>query len=242
MRFTAAAALFAFAASVLAQNPTDGFDPIVKPTKGEKVPAGSTYDIEWQPNATFTGTVTIALLGGASPSTLQILSTVAKAVDNSKGAYSWAVEKTLGSQATYGLKITWDSNTNIFQYSFPFEITGGSTSSGSSSASASATATASSTASSTDSSTTAAVNSTTIVTSTVSKVTSSSAASNLSTTASGGPSQTTVTSIATASGTGSSSGSKTSSAAVTTATSGASSFAASSLALFGGLAVAFFSL
>ncbi|KAK3936000.1 Ser-Thr-rich glycosyl-phosphatidyl-inositol-anchored membrane family-domain-containing protein [Diplogelasinospora grovesii] len=238
MRFTAAAALFAFAASVLAQNPTDGFDPIVKPTKGEKVPAGSTYDIEWQPNATFTGTVSIALLGGASPSTLQILSTVAKAVDNSKGAYSWAVEKTLGSQATYGLKITWDSNTNIFQYSFPFEITGGSTSSGSSSASASATATASST----DSSTTAAVNSTTIVTSTVSKVTSSSAASNLSTTASGGPSQTTVTSIATVSGTGSSSGSKTSSAAVTTGTSGASSFAASSLALFGGLAVAFFSL
>jgi hypothetical protein len=76
MRFTIAA-VFAFASAVLAQSTTDGFDVISKPTKDEKVPAGTTYSIVWDPIASYDGTVSISLLGGATPATLQNLGVIA---------------------------------------------------------------------------------------------------------------------------------------------------------------------
>ncbi len=76
MRFSFAAVL-AFAASALAADPTAGFNPITKPTEGEKVPAGSTYEIVWQPSATYPGAITIGLLGGDSPATLSVVDTIA---------------------------------------------------------------------------------------------------------------------------------------------------------------------
>lgn len=46
-------------------------------------------------------------------------------VDNTAGQYAWAVDCSLGDQATYGLKITWDGDSTgaTFQYSNPFQIT-----------------------------------------------------------------------------------------------------------------------
>lgn len=69
------AAVLAFASAALAQ--TDGFDPITKPTQGEMVPAGSTYQIVWQPSAARPGSIKIGLLGGSSPSTLSVVATIA---------------------------------------------------------------------------------------------------------------------------------------------------------------------
>jgi hypothetical protein len=74
MRFSFASVV-AFATAVLAQ--TEGFHPLVKPAEGEVVPAGSTYEIVWQPDATNPGSVSIDLLGGGSPSTLLVLDTIA---------------------------------------------------------------------------------------------------------------------------------------------------------------------
>lgn len=74
MRFSVAAVL-AFATATLAQ--TAGFDVITKPTEGEKVPAGSTYEIVWQPSAEHPGEITIGLLGGATPGTLAVLDVIA---------------------------------------------------------------------------------------------------------------------------------------------------------------------
>lgn len=74
MKFTLATAL-AFVSATFAQ--TAGFNAISKPTEGEKVPAGSTYEIVWQPTAEYPGTVAIELLGGASPKDLDVLDPIA---------------------------------------------------------------------------------------------------------------------------------------------------------------------
>jgi len=123
MQFTMSAAAFAaFVSAVLAQ--TADFDPITKPLKDEKVAAGSTYQVEWQVATQYLGPVTVSLLGGATPGTLQPLGSLGTA-DNADGKFSWAVDSSLGKDATYGIQITLDADKTIFQYSMPFHITGG---------------------------------------------------------------------------------------------------------------------
>lgn len=134
-----AATLLALVSAVSAQ--TAGFDAITKPTKDEAVAACSTYTVTWDYTTAYPGTVSIQLLEGASPTTLQLGAVIASGVDNSAGQYSWAVDCSLGADATYGLKITWDSDSTgaTFQYSNPFQITKSSTSSSSSSTAVAAT-------------------------------------------------------------------------------------------------------
>jgi hypothetical protein len=74
MRFSVAAVL-AFATSTLAQ--IEGFNVITAPQKGEKVAAGSTYEIIWQPDAKNPGPITIGLLGGSQPDKLSVVDTIA---------------------------------------------------------------------------------------------------------------------------------------------------------------------
>lgn len=62
--------------------------------------------------------------------------TSTESIDNSVGSFDWAVGSDLGSEATYGLRIGYDEDESVFQYSFPFAIEGGS---GSSTASGTAT-------------------------------------------------------------------------------------------------------
>jgi len=149
MRFSVATVL-AFAAAVLAQ--TEGFNVITKPTQDEKVPAGATYEVTWQPGPEkYAGPITIALVGGATQQSLVTLDTLAKGYDGASGKYSWTVAKSLGDKAIYGIQIFWEQDARVFQYSFPFQISGGAT--GSASASASATPTGNSTIVSSTSST-----------------------------------------------------------------------------------------
>ncbi len=73
------AAVLAFAATVLA-DVTPGFDAITKPGQGESVPAGSKYQIVWQPSAAHPGAITLGLLGGASAATLSVVGTIASKI------------------------------------------------------------------------------------------------------------------------------------------------------------------
>jgi len=49
---------------------TANFDEITSPTQDQNVAAGSSLDIVWKPSEQYSGTVTIQLLQGATPSTL----------------------------------------------------------------------------------------------------------------------------------------------------------------------------
>jgi len=118
------AAILAFASAVYATDPTAGFDVITQPIQDANVPAGSSFDIVWDPSANYTGTVTIQLLQGATPSTLSAGDVIKAGIDSSAGKYTWDVPTTLQYFATYGFTITADSNSTLFQYSFPFHITG----------------------------------------------------------------------------------------------------------------------
>lgn len=74
MRFATLSAALAFVASAIAQ--TAGFDPITSPTQWEKVTAGQTFTIKWQPGDV-QGTVTIGLIGGTAQNKQVPLSTIA---------------------------------------------------------------------------------------------------------------------------------------------------------------------
>jgi len=118
------AAFLALASSVVAQ--TAGFDVITSPVKDQKVAAGSPFEIVWQPGK-YTedkDTATISLLQGATPETLQPGQVVVASVKNSLGKYTWNVPSDIPAFDTYGFQITLDSDKAIFQYSFPFHITG----------------------------------------------------------------------------------------------------------------------
>lgn len=222
MRF-AFAAVLAFAGAAFAQ--TEGFAVISKPTKGEKVPAGSTYEVQFAPNAKWEGTATVDLLAGDSDKGLQLVKPpVATNVDISKGSFEWDVASTLGDKAVYGLQITLDSDKTVYQYSFPFQIVGsGSSASGSASGSVSITASSNST-----------VSKTTLPSSLITPP------SNLSTTAS--RSQTTFDVTTTNSGNGGAAGATRTSTSAPGSTNAAAPTIGSTLALFGGLAMAIFAL
>lgn len=239
MRFSITA-LFAFATAVMAQ--TEGFNVITKPVKGEQVPAGSTYQIVWQPSAAHPGEITIGLLGGASPQTLSVVDTIAKGVDGEDGTYSWSVPSSLGDLETYGIMITLESDASVFQYGFPFQIVpdeSGSSSSAEATATPTATATEDDSETSTSSSkastktpTTKSATSTFSVPS--STIISSTIRGNLSTTAS--PSSTiTTTPIE-------DTPSETTTSTSSIATNGVASLAAGSFAMLGGVAMAVLAL
>ncbi|KAH6634136.1 Ser-Thr-rich glycosyl-phosphatidyl-inositol-anchored membrane family-domain-containing protein [Chaetomium sp. MPI-SDFR-AT-0129] len=266
MRFSLAT-LFAFASAVMAQTP--GFNPITKPTEGEKVPAGSTYKIVWQPSAANPGAITIGLLGGASPALLSVIDTIATGVDSAAGSFAWNVPATLGDLATYGIKISLDSDETVYQYGFPFKIVGDAGSSTSASASGgpshTATGSASGSASSVSHSATGSASdeptttktSTSTVTSTSTKtstkkhtktvtpttVTSTSASSTSVSTVRSSSSHTTshVHSTITSSVTSQRPTSTTSSTS-SVATNGVASFAPGSIAMLGGVAMAVLAL
>ncbi|KAI1660173.1 Ser-Thr-rich glycosyl-phosphatidyl-inositol-anchored membrane family-domain-containing protein [Daldinia decipiens] len=126
MRSTTFASALAFAASAFAQTP--GYAVLTSPADGQKVPSGQTFTIQWQPGQ-YTGPATITLLGGETPTTLTpgpVLATV----EVSQGTFSWKVDCALGTDKTYGIRISSVANSATFQYSFPFAIAGPSCSSG----------------------------------------------------------------------------------------------------------------
>lgn len=81
--FLFSVALFAVVqvASVFAQ--TDGFDAMSSPTAQSSFAVGDTLPIVWVPGNS-NGTITIELIGGASPSLLNPVAVVACKFDNEK--------------------------------------------------------------------------------------------------------------------------------------------------------------
>lgn len=70
-----AATCLALVSRVFAQ--TDGFDAITAPTKDQTLTAGTTTTVTWDYNPQYAGSVTITLLQGATPETLQLGSAIA---------------------------------------------------------------------------------------------------------------------------------------------------------------------
>jgi len=140
--------------------------------------------------------------------------------ENSDGKFEWKVAENLGDKVIYGVVITWDQKKEIFQYSFPFNIAGTGAGHGSGFPSATGSHPGGS------NSTVTKTGGPTIVT--------SSSFGNLSTTATG-----TLTTLVSAT---SPSSSKTTTGAGPASTAAAPRDVASTLALFGGLAMAIFAL
>lgn len=115
--------VLANAASVLAQ--TAGFDVFSLPAAQSTFSVGSILPIVWAPQTT-TGTVSIELIGGSSTNNLNPITVVVSSIPSQQGSYNWTIPSGVGQFATYGLNLTLDVNTNTFQYSSPFYITGGS--------------------------------------------------------------------------------------------------------------------
>lgn len=246
MRFSVASVL-AFASVVLAQTsdePTPGFNVITAPARGEKIPAGKSYPIVWAPDATHPGAITIKLYGGPAQNALDVVETVASGVDGADGTFPWVVASTLGDKKVYGFKIILESNTTVWQWGNPFEITGskeGTSSSASASASASrsTSVSASSTASSTKVSATVTstiVSESSKATSTFTKIPSSSVYGNSTVTH---VTDSTVTTFTTGTA---SKGTATSSSTSSIATNGVAATGANGFALFGGVAMAVLAL
>ncbi|KAH6666567.1 hypothetical protein B0J14DRAFT_642887 [Halenospora varia] len=243
-------ALAAFVSAASAQ--VFGFDTITAPGKTTgttSLTGGQDFEIKWEPN-TVTGTVTVSYYQGTATNTLELGGVVKANVTNQDGKVAWTVPS--AGFATYGIKITLDSDTTgvTFQWSDPFTITGGSSSSssatGSSTSSGSKTSTVtgkttSSAAPTSANSTSSAVSSTITSSSLVIK----NATTTASTSPTGGASNSSVTLLTTltpSATTGGSSGSATSTATKGPSTTGAAvaNIASGSLALIGGfMAVAF---
>lgn len=69
--FKALSGILACIAVVKAQ--TAGFNPFIAPTAGQKIKAGQNFDILWEPSgAPIDATVSIKLLQGDTPTTMQL--------------------------------------------------------------------------------------------------------------------------------------------------------------------------
>ncbi|CCU79020.1 Drmip-Hesp domain-containing protein [Blumeria hordei DH14] len=118
---TLGAAALAFVTTVTAQVP--GFNAITSPTKDQQIVAGENFDVTWQHGgAPDDATVSIKLLQGKTPSTLDIGQMVASNIPSKSQKFTWKVPQDLGQHETYGFSMVLDGNEQIFQYSNPFHI------------------------------------------------------------------------------------------------------------------------
>lgn len=247
------AAVLAFTSIVSAAVPTSGFDQITVPSKNiDTVKVGDVYTIQWVSTAAYPGTITISLMQGASNTTLQVGDVIASNVDGAANKYDWTI-KNVPSYPVYGIQISLDSNPAIIQWSFYFYITGTGTSSSSGSATGTGYSTGSLVPTSTKTvflSTGTAYTASSSSSSTTLKVAPSSFASNSTTTTAAAKtsssSATTAASNATLSGGATLSPSQTSSSASSSSSSApaktgaaVANLAQGSLAVFGGLVLAF---
>ncbi|PFH56671.1 hypothetical protein XA68_16170 [Ophiocordyceps unilateralis] len=103
--------------------PTAGFNPILKPKAHERIPAGSRYTLVWDTPAVYAaGSLTIGLIGGDEQASQESLANITDAVPSSAGRYTWHVASHLGTKRFYGLVLRWGRDPSVFQYSNPFHI------------------------------------------------------------------------------------------------------------------------
>lgn len=141
MRFFSITALLALAASVVAQTgdkETTNYNSIFEPKNGAEVAVGKTLSIQWAVGTVKpTGKVKILLKGGPTDKKLEAVETIATGVDNSALKYDWVVSSKAAGKALYGIQMVAEDDESVWQWSQPFKITGGSSSSGSGSSTAS---------------------------------------------------------------------------------------------------------
>lgn len=113
MRFFTAAlfAISTLAAAVLAQQ-----NPIIYPSAGDKLAAGTSVVIKWNPTST-DKQVTLVLRDGESKN-LETVGPIVENTDND-GTYTWTVPKNLPAGKNYAIQIVYSTGTN---YSPQFEI------------------------------------------------------------------------------------------------------------------------
>ncbi|TQS36861.1 hypothetical protein Golomagni_02680 [Golovinomyces magnicellulatus] len=98
----ALSAILGCIAAVKAQTP--GFNPFITPKKDQDIKAGEKFNITWEPaGAPPDATVTIKLLQGATPATLQPGPNVASKIPSKTGCFTWAVPRSIKDAETYGL-------------------------------------------------------------------------------------------------------------------------------------------
>lgn len=134
MQFSFAAVL-ALATAVFAQEraplPNSAFDPVTSPTEHQKVQAGSTLNIKWTVAPQFASTkVNLILIGGPEQNLQTPLLRIVDGLDNSLGEYAWSVPADQGGFDWYGITIEDVADTfNNYQFSPPFDILKGDSSS-----------------------------------------------------------------------------------------------------------------
>lgn len=95
MRFSVAAVL-ALASAVFAQDATDGFNVVTKPTEGESVPAGETYEIVWTPDTKYGDKpVSITLVGGKSQPEQQVIELLAGKLGDKKNQHNVCCQRAI---------------------------------------------------------------------------------------------------------------------------------------------------
>jgi len=119
--FKALSGILACIAAVKAQ--TAGFNPFLTPAAGQKILGGKDFDIVWQPSgAPDDATISIKLLQGDTPTTMQLGPNVASKIPSKSGCFKWNVPDSITDYKNYGFVMYLDGKEGVFQYSFPFHI------------------------------------------------------------------------------------------------------------------------
>ncbi|KAJ5570608.1 uncharacterized protein N7459_010038 [Penicillium hispanicum] len=101
----------------------DKLNPILKPSKGEILEAGSNYTIEWKPTKGYDpGPVNLLLESGDIRDSAQYVAAISTDTKYSEGRYKWTVGQGLASNQTYYIKIGSIDDVSIVNYSPPFKI------------------------------------------------------------------------------------------------------------------------
>jgi hypothetical protein len=147
MRSITLISVLAFVSSAFAQTPTSSFDILSSPTDGTSYAVGDLLPMVWEPG-TITDTISLILLGGPTVTDLSPIMVIARkastrpfycssysiptntdspaALANHFGNYAWTIPPEVGTFAIYTVNLTDSTNTTLFQYSYPFHLTGGS--------------------------------------------------------------------------------------------------------------------
>jgi hypothetical protein len=147
MRSLILTSVLALAFSTVAQ-PTEGFDTLSSPPDQAHYAVGDNLPILWDPE-TLTDSITLTLIGGPTKNLLNPIKVIAREssnfpspifhsrcciptnirspanLANQLGNYSWPIPVDVGTYASYGVNLTDNTNTTLFQYSNQFYITGG---------------------------------------------------------------------------------------------------------------------
>ncbi|CAJ2512709.1 Uu.00g008280.m01.CDS01 [Anthostomella pinea] len=107
--------------ALLGLGKSQGFVTFLNPIGDELVDAGTTHEVRWSPGSIL-GDATLSLLSGENDMTLSFKGEIDTSIDIGNGSYLWDVGKDLGTEQAYGLKLTFNSDLDTFEYGASFKI------------------------------------------------------------------------------------------------------------------------